>query len=41
MKYGRQDRFVIVVPPGQSVADADAASERVARGDAPKRRRAG
>lgn len=46
MRYGRQDRFVIVVPPGETVADADAdagtrAPERVARGERGKRRRAG
>jgi 3D (Asp-Asp-Asp) domain-containing protein len=42
MKYGKQDRFVIVVPPGRTVADAAAsAPERLARGESSKRRRAG
>jgi len=36
MKYGKQDRFVIVVPPGDG---ASGAPERVARDAAPKPRR--
>jgi len=39
MKYGKQDRFVIVVPPADVAADPKGAPERVARDHGPPRRR--